>query len=819
MSTETFNPSDMEREEESFDFTSLVMKYIVYWPWFVISAVICVIIAFIYLRYQTPVYSIESSVLIKEEDKKSNSANNPLAAIQDLGMFSMSNNFDNEVEILHSRTLIKKVVTELGLYINTSEVRSFGYNIPLYKDEPVSVHLTPEEAEKLEGAARLCYTLSPDGALSVKAVYTINQEEESVEKTFDKLPAVLPTPVGVFSFSRNDSVTMPQKKTDYKTVIGSPTGTAAAYTRALSIAPTSKTTTIAALTLQDSNKKRATDFINCLVNFYNRDANDEKNEVAQKTAEFIEERIGIINSELGNAENQLANFKQRSGLTDLTSDAKLALEENSKYQQQRVQNETQIQLVQFLRNYINDPQNKNEVIPSNVGLEDQTLSSVINEYNTMLIERKRLLLTSSENNPAVINMNTGIEAMRKSVTTTVESVLKGLTITKDDLERQNRKFEGKISNAPQQEKEFLTISRQQEIKAQLYIMLLQKREENAITLAATANNGRIVEEPLAGIAPVAPKKSIILLVALMVGCAIPVGILYLISLLHYKIETREDVEAITKLPIIGDIPMTPEAKKGSIVVHENRNDLMEEVFRSIRTNVQYMLGEGQKVILYTSTSSGEGKSFNCGNLACSFAFMGKKVVVVGLDIRKPGLNKVFHLSTKDRGITQYLSNPDKEDLLGLCQQSDISPNLYILPGGAIPPNPTELVARPTLKNAIDILRDNFDYVILDTAPIGMVTDTQLIARCADMSVYVCRSGFTPKSEFQIISHLEKDGRLPNPCIILNGIDMSKRVTSSYYGYGKYGKYGRYGYGNKGGYGRKYGYGYGYGYGKDSESQK
>lgn len=236
---------------------------------------------------------------------------------------------------------------------------------------------------------------------------------------------------------------------------------------------------------------------------------------------------------------------------------------------------------------------------------------------------------------------------------------------------------------------------------------------------------------------------------------------------------------------------------------------MEEVFRAVRTNIQYMLTEGQKVILFTSTTSGEGKSFNAGNLACSFAFMGKKVVIVGLDIRKPGLNKVFHLSHREAGISQYLADPEHTDLRNLCQVSTISENLYILPGGSIPPNPTELVARKSLDTAIEILKQHFDYVILDTAPIGMVTDTQLVARVADLSVYVCRSNYTAKSEFKLINELKQENKLPHPCILLNGIDMSKRTTGSYYGYGKYGKYGRYGYG------KKYGYGYGYGYGKEN----
>ena len=805
MEEQNFNE---QNSEETINLYAIFFKYLAYWPWFVISVIACMILAFLFLRYQQPVYNITAAVLIKEEEQKGgNSTASPLAAIQDLGMFSMTNNFDNEVEILHSRTLIKKAVNELRLYTTIAEDRITGYNIPLYRTSPVNVFMTPEEADKLEAPVKLKMKYTLDGKLHVHAKYVIDEEgdEEEIEKEFDRLPAILPTPVGVINFSKNDSLPEPMEE-DVKLMayISSPTVTAQDYMENLTVEATSKTTTIAQISVQNTDKQRGIDFVNCLVAFYNQDANDEKNEVAQKTAEFIEERISIINRELGTAETELADFKQRSGLTDLTSDAKLALEESSRYGQQRMENATQIQLVEFLRNYINDPKNDDEVIPSNVGLQDQNLTSAIDQYNAMIVERNRLLRTSSESNPAVINMNTGIEAMRHSVQTTVESVLKGLNIAKSDIERQARKFEGRISNAPIQEKEFLSIARQQEIKAALYTMLLQKREENALTLAATANNGRIIEDALADKDPVSPKKKIIALAALILGLGIPVGIVYLRDLLKYKIENREDVEHITDVPILAELPRCKKPEKGAVVVRENKNDIMEETFRGLRTNLLFMLGKDQKVILFSSTQPGEGKSFVAGNTAVSLAFLGKKTIIVGMDIRKPGLNKVFNLSRRAEGITNYLADPEHVNIFDMVQTSDISPNLDILPGGPVPPNPTELVARDVLDRAIELLKQRYDYIILDTAPIAMVTDTAIIGRVANLCVYVCRADVTPKAGYRYINVLRDEKKFPKLATVINDIDMSKRKNSYGYEYGA-----KYGYG-----GKTYGYGYGYGYGYD-----
>lgn len=789
-----------EQLEEEVNIQEILFRYLIHWPWFVVSVIICIALAWGYLRLATPIYNISATVLIKD-DKKGSGANMS-SELENLGLngfVSSSNNVDNEIEVLRSKSLAREVVNQLGLFVTYMDEDEFPTR-ELYRISPVLVSLTPQEADKLPGRMEVNMVLQPSGAMDVR----IAVGDKQYGKRFEKLPAVFPTDEGTVAFFANNdtlSSVRPESVTKERRItafINSPFSVAKGYTNSLSIAPTSKTTSVVVVSLKNSNSRRGKDYINKLLEMYNINANNDKNEVAQKTAEFIDERIGIISKELGSTEQDLENFKRSAGITDLISEAQIALTGNAEYEKKRVENQTQINLVMDLQKYLQG--NEYEVLPSNIGLQDAASAGAIERYNELLVERKRLLRTSTENNPTIINLNTSIHAMRSNVQATLNATLKGLQITKADLAREASRYSRRISDAPTQERRFVSIARQQEIKAGLYLMLLQKREENAITLAATANNAKIIDEAIADNNPVSPKRMTIYLAALVLGIGIPVGIIYLIGLTKFKIEGRNDVEKLTRLPIIGDVPLTEE-KTGSIVVFENQNTLMSETFRNIRTNLQFILENNKKVILVTSTISGEGKSFISANLAISLSLLGKRVVIIGLDIRKPGLNKVFKLSTKEKGITQYLANPEI-NLMELVQQSDVNKNLCILPGGTVPPNPTELLARDGLEKAIETLKKNFDYMIMDTAPVGMVTDTLLIGRVADLSVYVCRADYTHKAEFSLINELAVGKKLPNLCIVINGIDLNRRKYGYYYGYGKYGKYY--------GYGKRYGYGYGYG---------
>ena len=789
-----------ELDEEKVNYQELLFRYIIHWPWLVGSILVCLIGAWAYLHFQIPIYQISASIMIKDDKKGGNTGSADLENLGLGGMITSTQSIDNEVEVLRSKTILKEVVNNLELYITYYDEDEFPAK-EMYKTSPVVVNLTAQEADKLPGSALIDMKISPDGGLDVILKVGSNEYNQH----FDKLPAVLPTNVGAFGFALKDSLSngkIGEQETErnISVIVSQPFEMAKGYQWALGITPTSKGTSVAVISLIDSNIQRGQDFINKLMEMYNRNTNNDKNEVAEKTREFINERIKIIDEELGNTEEKLETFKRNAGLTDISSDAQLAVSGNAEYEKKRVENGTQINLVRDLAKYINNPSNEYEVLPSNIGLTDNGLTTQLERYNELVIERKRLLRTSTENNPMIVNLDMSIRAMRTNVKTAIDGTLQGLLIVKADLDREANRFSRRISDAPGQERQYVSIARQQEIKAGLYLMLLQKREENAITLAATANNAKIIDEPVAEGGPVSPKPKMIYMVALVLGVGLPVGIIFLIGLVKFKIEGRGDVEKLTRLPIVGDIPLTEEMN-GSIAVFENQNTLMSETFRNVRTNLQFMLENDQKVILVTSTVSGEGKSFISANLATSLSLLGKKVVIVGLDIRKPGLNKVFNIPRKEQGITQYLANPEK-NLMELVQPSDVSKNLYILPGGAVPPNPTELLARDGLDKAIEVLKKNFDYVILDTAPIGMVTDTLLIGRVADLSVYVCRADYTRKAEFTLINELASENKLPNLCTIINGLDLQKKKYGYYYGYGKYGKYY--------GYGKRYGYGYGYG---------
>jgi capsular exopolysaccharide synthesis family protein len=561
------------------------------------------------------------------------------------------------------------------------------------------------------------------------------------------------------------------------------------------------------MTMKDNLPERAIDYLKELVNVYNTESNNDKNEVAKKTAEFINGRIAEVNVELGATEDRLKSFKQSSGLFDVTETAREVLNASSEFQKQQATYETQLMIIQSLIDYVNRAENARSLIPANVGVTDNNVNEVIAKHNEAVLERNRLLAASSESAPTVKNMTSVVDGYEQSIKISLKNLYNSIQMQKRSVDQQYTSSNSKLSQAPSYEQELASIGRQQEVKSGLYLMLLQKREENAIQLAATADKAKIIEEPVFA-TPVGPKKPIILLAALILGLAIPYGIIYLLNLLRYKIEGRNDIVQLTDVPCIADIPLSEDLAFGkrAVVVRENKNDQMEEAFRNLRTNLQFVLEPGQNVILVTSSMSGEGKSCVSSNLAFSLSLMGKKVLLMGFDIRKPQLAKLFGLADTKSGLTSYLvGRKEDTDVLDRCIAS-FSENLDVLPAGVVPPNPSELLSKENVEYAINYLKKKYDYVLLDTAPIGMVSDTLLVARYADCSIFVCRADFTPKACFNLINTLHDGGQMPNLNLVLNGVDMNDKKYGYYYGYGRYsqyGKYGKYGYGS---FGTMYGYG-------------
>jgi len=819
--------SMLETEEQStFDFRTIYTIVLLHWQWFVVSILLCLSVAYIYLRYTTPIYQATAKLLIKDDESQSRSySRNMLASATNLGIISNSTGIDNEMEVLKSSTISEEAVKDLKLYVDYRLKGRIKDHL-VYKTQPITVDIDAKGLDKLVKPIELEIKYK-DNAYNVKGTYfaPVPEEEEAVyedplniERTFTTLPAQIRTESGTITLRQNKKKMLKDGATMYATIIP-PRILAAKYSRGLGVSQSAKTTTIAVLSLTDESPRRALDYLEDLVIAYNRQANEDKNEIAVRTEDFINGRLEKISAELGNTEGKIENFKKSNKMIELDMSATQTMANANQYDQKLIDINMQIALINSLGTYIDNDKNKYQVIPSNIGLTDQSTTTLINSFNQVALERSTLLRTASEINPNIKPLTSQLDELHASIKQAMNQAKKTLEIQKNSIAQQYNKYQGQIINSPEQQRVMNEIGRQQEVQTSLYTMLLQKREENSISLAATADKGRLIDKPsYAG--QVKPKKSMIMLVAFILGLGIPFLVVFLINFFKYQIEGREDVAKLTGIPIIADVAVASEAAKtkGEIVVHENQNNMMEEIFRSMRTNVQFMLQEGQKVIMTTSSIAGEGKTFNIANLAISFALLGKKVVLVDLDIRKPRLSELFETHDTKHGITPLLTliNPTKDDVKGQIVNSGVNDNLDLLMAGPVPPNPAELVERKQLDTVIDILKQEYDYVMIDTAPVGLVTDTIQIGRIADMTIAVCRADYTPKENIVMLNEMATENKLPNMAIVINGIDMSKKKHGYYYGYGKYAHYSSIGGGYKSK-GRHGSYGYKGSYGNYSSS--
>ena len=798
------NEENREEEHRGFNLAALWKIVVLHWYWIVLSTIVALGAAFGYLKYTRPVYASNMKILVKDEDSRSRMYRGGQLALESMGVISNSNGFDNELEILTSSNISQRVVKSLKLYVSY-ELDGRLRNHELYKNNPYIVDMPENQLVDLHSLIQLKIDRQGDGVHVAGEIYVPRSKEPILfERSVKELPGSFNTPVGTITLQRNPGVgaELP-KQTMYATIM--PLEYAAkAYGSRLSVSASSKTTTVAVLNYLDTQPERAIDYLNELFRSYNEDANEDKNEVALKTEEFLKNRISAIREELDATESNLESYKKKNELINLTNDASNALNKLTEYQKEQVELETQLNLVTALLDYVDDPRNAFNVVPSNLGLKDADMSNLLNKYNDYVLQRNRLLKSSSPENPYVKRLTAQLEEMWPTIRLSLKSVRENILTQKRSAEDQYNLFSRRVGEAPTQERSLNNIIRQQEIKVELYLMLLQKREENYISLNSTAAKARVIDDPRST-GQVSPKTKVILLGALVLGLCFPVGLIYLLGLLRYRIEGREDVEMLTKIPVLADIPLAPKSLDGelSLAVRENSNDMMEEAFRGLRTNLRFVLSEKENVIACTSCIPGEGKTFVSTNLAMSLALLGKRVIIVGLDIRKPRLVKLFGLSSDHRGITTFLSSDsgDFQDLDKQIHHAVLNPNLDVLPAGVIPPNPGELISREQLDHAIALLREHYDYVIVDTPPVGLVSDTLSAARVADMTIMVCRADYSPRNNFQLINALHHDNKMPKITLVLNGIDLKKRKYGYYYGYGKYGKYGHYGhYGVYGHYG-------------------
>lgn len=789
---------DHSDDDSLIDIRKLWFNFLKYKYWILSSVLICMVTALVYLRYATPMYNVYSKVLIK--DVENTRGGGAVAAFQvpALGLMNNSSGFDNEIEVLGTTTLNKKVVRELKLYTSYF-MEGKVKDLELYKDQtPIWVDIDKTGLDSLTSSVSI--TLAPqENGVELEMQWC----DWTLEKTLDKFPATVTTEFGVFTFVKNTAY--PEEFDRKLFVFVRPLETTAqAYSASLSIEPTSKTTTIAYISRHDNIPRRSSEYLNKLIEIYNKEANIDNNLEATKTADFIEERLGLITKELNMTESEIEQYKRNTGMVDYQSDANVNIQQNIRYEQELVEVGTQISLVDALIEHVNTARNSYDVIPANVGLKDVALINMISKYNEAVMERNRLLRSSSETAPSVVSATNLANEYLMGVDASLASVKRQLQIQRGDLQGQLSKYNTKISSSPSKERALKDISRQQEVKAGLYLMLLQKREENAITLASTALKAKIIDEPLVNSRPVSPRRSVILLLAFVIGFVIPVIIIYIKNLFSFRVEDKDDIAKLTDIPILCSIPFVKALTGGNraVVVQENRNSVMVEVYRALRSNLPFVLKPGQNVILFTSSSAGEGKTSIASNLGASIAFMGKKVLLVGLDLRKPRLASLFDISNTGKGFSNFLARDSKdfEYLDSLILNSGVSENLDILPAGAVPPNPSELLERENLSNAIDYLKHKYDYVLLDTAPVGIVSDTLSIGRVADLTIYVVRANYSLKADVDFVNTLALEHRLPNVNLIFNAYKAAPNG-----GYGSYSRYGSY-YGRKG-----YGYGYGYGY--------
>ncbi|MGI6048957.1 MAG: GumC family protein [Petrimonas sp.] len=762
-----------ETENSSVQIIELIARYIKNWFWFVLCVILALFAAFVFLRYATPVYNIASSVKLKDVRSAKNTA---AYSMDEISMVGAVDNVNDETEVMKSRAIVRSTINRLNLhtsYIVEGRIKDSD----LYTDSPVIVGMEQGDLDNLPQNINFSIQLTASNVLQLKGIIG----GVPVDTIFKGLPALLSTKYGNISFTRRTD------KKAYNLIVNvtiqKPDAVIGLYSGNLTIEPKDLRSSVLNLSFKTSYPEKGKDFLNTLIDVYNNEMIEDKNMEARNTQEFINERLAIIDEELSAADENVQRYKQSQRLTDMQVDLQRNIQMGSQYEQQLVQVETQLNVVNTLEGYVNNPSNATKPIPSNIGIDDPTLVATANEYNRLLLERERMSQSMTDENPAMKRLDERISGLRSNINSSISSVQQGLAIQRRDARNQANIYGGKLGIMPTQEREFVDLTREQQIKQNLFLLLLQKREENALALAATSNTAKVLNEAtLAG--KVFPRTQLILLAALLLGLIIPAVIIFLVDLLQFRIKKLSDVRRISKVPILGEIPTHSE--KENIAVSENDTSEVNEAFRMMRTNLMLTLGADNKAVVFTSTVSGEGKTFVAINTAISLSLLNKKVLLVEMDLRIPRIKEYMKIETKN-GLTNFLSGFEK-DINKLIIPSHINNYLYVLPSGPIPPNPSELLSRPTLDKALAHLKEEFDFIIIDSAPVSQVTDTLIINRISDATIYVARANFSSKGNLMYANDLMNTKKLKNMLLVINDVkDFS----------------------------RGYGYGYGYGYGKKS----
>lgn len=773
--------------EDVMDTTGLLLDYLANWKWFVLSVVLCAIGAYFYIATIVPTYQVNASIYLNNESTQSKEA---FALNPENPLLNMKNFIDEtELEILKSRNNVIKIVDSLRMAYSYWRVGNLR-DIPMYNDRAIDAEMDSIALNDLENPITITVSnSSKEGKYDIEATTVFNEIEENKRLDAVDLPCTVDLTCGSVTVTRVEQV--PELEGTQKVIVRNPRSVASTLSSSLNIEFAEKAPTIVRISYNTPIPREGTDVINTLVDFYNRQIIADKNASALQTEAFILDRLVMINDELRDVEQRLQDYRQAHNISDLQQQVTTNLATTKSTQNQLAEIEAEATIINDIENTIRKANNYD---PLPAVTTNTTLNQVIVKYNQKISRLTRMLETSTPDNPLVRTLQEELTRDKADILQSVASVKRGIQARRRNVAAIEGQSQSQLSALPPVDKGLQEIFREQQVKVNIYTFLLQKREEIALQKTLATPTARLIDDP-SSTGPVSPRRMVIYFLALILGLAIPAAIIFLKRFFFPIYKDQEELQRLTNVPIIGEISTDTSKDDKAIVVGPNVSTPIAELFRLLRNNIGFTKnGANKKVILVTSSISGEGKTFVATNLALTYALTGKKVVVVGMDIRRPVLAHKFGLNNQ-QGVTTFLSG-QVADINSLLHKSDLSDNLYILPAGPVPPNPNELLLSENMGRMMEQLRDDFDYVILDSAPIGVISDSFLIIPYSDIQLYVTRASYSTKSCLKVLHQAIRDNRLSDPYIVLNGVD----INSGSYSYRKYGHYYR-------GSNSTYGYGY------------